>query len=180
MRSLLCLPLLALLPLSAQAVDWHLGAAVADDFDGRTPDFGGPSGVSTETARSLFGGLRFANGLGIEAAWLDLGEASHSAVADAGYRVDGKLWSIGLTWAPDTGDLQPYAKLGWFDRDEDGTFIGIAGPMPVSYDDDGMMAEVGGRWFLTQSFALRAGYSWYDFEPESDGSVLLGAEWHFR
>jgi hypothetical protein len=179
MRSLLYLTLLALVPVSAQAVDWHVGAAVTDDYDGRTPDFGGPS-VDTEKGRSVFGGLRFDNGFGIEGAWLDLGDASQSAVADAGYRVDGKLWSVGLTFAPDTGALQPYAKLGWFDRSEDGTFIGIAGPVPVSYDDDGLMAEVGGRWFLTESFALRTGYSWYDFEPDSDGSVLFGAEWHFR
>ena len=178
MRTLPCLLLLALATPTAQAVDWHLGAAVADDYDGRTPDFG--ARIETDTARSAFGGLRFESGFGLEAAWVDLGDASQDAVADAGYRVDGTLWSIGLTWAPDTGDLQPYAKLGWFDRDEDGVFIGIAGPVPISYDDDGMMAEVGGRWFLTQSFALRAGYSWYDFEPESDGSVLLGAEWHFR
>lgn len=178
MRTLPCLLLLALAAPAAQAADWHIGVAAADDYDGRTPDFG--ARIETETARSLFGGLRFENGFGVEAAWVDLGEASQDAVADAGYRVDGTLWSVGLTWAPDTGDLQPYAKLGWFDRDEDGTFVGIAGPTPVSYDDDGMMAEAGGRWFLTQSFALRAGYSWYDFEPESDGSVLLGAEWHFR
>lgn len=179
MRALLCLSLLALSPLSAQAVDWHVGAAVHDDLDGRTPDFGN-SRINTENGRSLFGGLRFENGLGVEAAWLDLGDASQSAVADAGYRVDGRLFSVGLTYAPDTGALQPYAKLGWFDRSEDGTFIGIAGPRPVSYDDDGLMAEVGGRWFVTRSFALRAGYSWYDFAPRSDGSAMLAAEWHFR
>ncbi|MCK7594079.1 outer membrane beta-barrel protein [Pseudomarimonas salicorniae] len=178
MRSLLCLSLLALIPMSAEAVDWHVGAAATDDYDQRTPDFG--ARVDTKNGRSLFGGVRFDSGFGIEASWLDLGQARSTAVADAGYRVDGKLWSLGVTYAPDTGPLQPYAKLGWFDRDEDGTFIGIAGPVPVSYDDDGLAAEVGGRWFVTRSFALRLGYSWFDFDPDSDGSVLFGAEWHFR
>lgn len=179
MRFLFVLPLLALAPLSAQAIDWHLGVAAHDDLDNRAPSFGGAR-ADTETGRSLFGGLRFQNGFGVEAAWLDLGDATQSAVADAGYAIDGSLWSVGLTFAPDTGPLQPYAKLGWFERDEDGVFIGIAGPAPISYDDNGLMAEVGGRWFATPSFALRAGYSWYDFEPRSDGSAMLAAEWHFH
>ena len=179
MRSLLLLPLLALAPLSAHAVDWHVGAAAHDKLDGRTPSFGG-SRVEADTGRSLFGGLRFDNGFGVEAAWLDLGDASQSAVADAGYAVDGSLWSVGLSFAPDIGPIQPYAKVGWFDRDEDGVFVGIAGPLPISYDDDGLMAEVGARWFATDAFALRAGYSWYDFEPDADGSFMLAAEWHFR
>lgn len=179
MRRPLAVLLLGLSPLSAVAADWHVGLGAVAELDNRTPRFGGV-GVDTETAYSALGGLRFDNGFGVEASWVDLGRARVSAIADAGYEVDGDLLAVGLSWAPDTGALQPYAKLGWFDRSEDGTALTIAGPRPVSFDDNGVMAELGGRWFVSHRFALRAGYSWYDFDEESDGSALLAAEWHVR
>jgi hypothetical protein len=179
MRRSLAVLLLALSPLPALAADWYVGAGALAELDNRTPSFGGQR-VDAESAASVFGGLRFDNGFGLEASWVDLGRARVSAIADAGYDVDGDLVALGLTWAPDTGDLQPYAKLGWFSRSEDGTALTIAGPRPIDFDDDGLMAELGGRWFVTPSFALRGGYSWYDFDVESDGSAMLAAEWHFR
>ena len=163
----------------AHAVDWHLGIGAAAELDGRTPDVGDLE-PDAETARALVAGLAVGTGFGLEAGWVDLGEASVSAVADAGYRVDGDLWSLGLTWTADTGALQPYAKLGWFSRSESGQALTIVGTTPVDFDDDGVMAELGGRWFITDQFALRAGYTWYDFEPDADGSIGLLAELHFR
>lgn len=179
MRRPLVLLLLALSPLSAFAADWHIGVGALAELDNRTPSIGGER-VETETAYTALGGVRFANGFGVEASYVDLGRAYSIGIADAGYDVDGDLVTLGVTWAPDTGALQPYAKLGWFNRSEDGTALTIAGPRRVDFDDNGVMAELGGRWFVSDSFALRAGYSWYDFDEESDGSAMLAAEWHFR
>ena len=41
------------------------------------------------------------------------------------------------------------------------------------------MAEAGLRWHVTEPFALRLGYTHYDFEREADGAAQLLAEWHF-
>lgn len=179
MRRSLAFLLAALSPLPAVATDWHVGVGGVAELDGRTPRLGAER-VDAKNGYTAFGGLRFDNGFGVEAAWVDLGRARSRGIADAGYAVDGDLWSVGLTWAPDTGALQPYAKLGWFSRSEDGIADTLAGPRRVDFDDDGLMAELGGRWFVTRSFALRAGYSWYDFDGGSDGSAKLAAEWHFR
>ncbi len=164
---------------SASAADWYVGVGVAGELDDRTPAVGG-FGADTETARSLLGGVMLGNGFAFEASHVDLGDATVAPVADAGYAVDGRLWTAGLAWSPDTGRLRPFAKLGWFSRNEDGQALTIAGPTPVDFDDDGLTAEVGGRWFVTDAFALRAGYRWYDFDPKADGSVQVAAEFHFR
>jgi len=171
--------LLALIPFSASAVDWHLGIGAVAELDGRTPSIGGIK-PDTQTAYTVVAGVELGQGFGIEVAGVDLGKARLSNIADAGYRVSGDLWSLGVTWSPDTGPVRPYAKLGWFTRDEKGSALTIAGPRRVDFSDDGLMAEVGGRWFVTDSFALRAGYAWYDFDRRSDGSVQVLAEVHFR
>lgn len=175
---LLCALALVGVSSSAQAVDWHLGLGAADQLDDRNPAISA-DGPDAETAITAVAGVEVGQGFGVEASWVDLGEYRVANVADAGYESDGDLWSLGLTWAPDTGALQPYAKLGWFSRSEDGTGQSIAGPVRVDFDDDGLMGEIGGRWFVTESFALRAGYAWYDFEHDADGSVQLLAELHF-
>ena len=118
--------------------------------------------------------------MGLEASYADLGELYLSGIADGGFRTDGDLWAVAVTYSPDTGALRPYAKLGWFSRDENGQAITIAGPRPISFDDDGLTAELGGRWFVNDNFALRLGYSWYDFDGGGDGSVGAAVEWHFR
>jgi len=177
-RALLVSALL-LAPLSASAVDWHLGAGVAGDLDRRNGRISGAD-VDAENPYTLLGGATADTGFGIEAAWVDLRRLRTSNIADAGFTTSGDLWSLGATFAPNTGALQPYAKAGWFWREEDGTAITIAGPRRVDFDDDGFMAEVGGRWMMTDMFGLRLGYAHYEFDPKSDGSVQLVGEVHFR
>ena len=174
---LLALPLL-LASLPSFALDWHVGVGAAAELDGRGPTV---AGVEPEagTAWTLLAGARHRSGFGVELAWLDLGRLEVPGIADAGYRVDGSLFSAGVTYAPDTGPLQPYAKLGWFSRSEDGTALTIAGPRPFELDDDGVMAEVGGRWQFDAAWALRLGYAWYDFDDGADGSVQAVAELRF-
>lgn len=170
--------LLASMSTSAQAAEWYLGVGAVAELDDRTPNFGSFE-PDTETARTLLAGFGLGNDFAIEASYVDLGDAVISPVADAGYAVDGELWTAGVVWSPDTGPLRPYAKLGWFSRSEDGQSLTIAGPSPIDFDDDGLMAELGGRWFITDAFALRAGYARYDFDRDADGSVQVAAELHF-
>jgi hypothetical protein len=163
-------------PAFAQDPTWHIGIGVATEYDQRGPyDFS----ADAEDARSIFGGIGFDNGFGAELAYVDLGHLLAPGVVDAGFSLDGTLWSLAATYMIRMESLAPYAKLGWFSRDEDGISIGIAGPRPLSIDDDGLMAEVGLRWHLTDPLALRLGYVWYDFDTGSEGSAQLAAEWRF-
>lgn len=170
---------LLLSPLAAAAQDWHIGVGAAGELDQRNGRIGGAD-IDADNPYTVLGGLSWASGFGVEAAWVDLRDIEASNIADAGFRTDGDLWSLGATFAADTGALQPYAKAGWFWRSEDGSAITIAGPRRIDFDDDGVMAEVGGRWRINDSFALRAGYAWYDFDADSDGSVQVVGEMHFR
>jgi hypothetical protein len=177
--ALACLALLPLAaPLAAQSLHWHAGVGLAGELDGRGPPAGRP--LEAENAGTLLVGATHGSGFGVEAAYVDLGELVASNIADAGYEVDGELWSVGATYAIPLDAFEPYAKLGWFSRDEDGTQLTIAGPRPLRLDDDGVMGEVGLRWRASDAFALRLGYAHYDFEPDADGSAQLMAEWHFR
>jgi len=177
--TVLILSALLLAPLSATAQEWHLGVGAAGELDRRNGRIGGAD-IDADNPYTVLGGMTWDAGFGVEAAWVNLGDIESSNIADAGFETDGDLWSLGATFAPDTGTLQPYAKLGWFWRSEDGTAITIAGPRRVDFDDDGATAEVGGRWMINDMFALRAGYAWYDFDADSDGSVQVIGEVHFR
>jgi opacity protein-like surface antigen len=160
---------------SAQELRWHAGLAVADGLEDRGPF----DADHTDSTRSLFAGATFDGGFGIEVAYVDLQDIDSIGIADAGFHLEGELWSVGATYGRRVGAFTPYAKLGWFTRDEDGVSVGIAGPRPLSISDDGVTAEVGARWHLGDAFALRAGYAYYDFETGGDAHGLLGAEVHF-
>jgi hypothetical protein len=175
-----CVALTALFisPIAAQAqsVDWHVGIGVTSELDGRGPfDFD----ADAEDGRTVVVGARFDNGFGVEAAYVDLGQILSPGIADAGFVLDGELWSVGATWGRRIERLEPYAKLGWFSREDDGISISIIGPAPLTVSDDGFMAEAGLRWYVTDPFALRLACAHYDFERDSDGSAQLLAEWHF-
>jgi hypothetical protein len=160
----------------AQSLDWHVGLGVSGELDGR-----GPPGfdADADNGRHVVAGVRFENGFGVEAGYADLGELVSPGIADAGFALDGELWTVGATFGWRIERFEPYAKLGWFSREDDGVAISIVGPSPLTLSDDGVMAEVGLRWHVTEPFALRLGYAHYDFETDADGSALLLAEWHF-
>jgi hypothetical protein len=162
--------------LHGEPLSWHVGIAMGTAMDKRGPyDFD----ADADNSRSVFAGATHASGFGVEATYADLGRLHAPGIADGGFDLDGELWSLGATWSLSTGVIDPYAKLGWFWREDDGIALGIAGPTPMRIHDDGVTAEVGGRWRAGDAFALRLGYAWYDFDTDSDGSALLAAEWHF-
>jgi hypothetical protein len=175
-RAVLCALFSLPLAAAAQSPEWHVGLGAAGDLDGRGPfDFD----ANAENGRTFLVGARWEHGFGVEAGYLDLGQILSPGIADAGFVLEGELWSVGVTWGWRFDRFEPYAKLGWFSREDDGIALSIAGPAPLTVSDDGVMAEAGLRWRVTEPFALRVGYTHYDFERRSDGSALLLAEWHF-
>jgi hypothetical protein len=163
---------------SEAKAEFYAGFGAAGELPDRAR--GITDNADAETVRSALAGYNFTDTLGVEATYSDLGKLSLTGIADGGFRTDGDLWSVALTYSPDTGALRPYPKLGWFNRNESGRATTIAGPVPIDFDDDGPIAELGGRWFVNDSVAVRLGYAWYHFDRGSDGSVGAGIEWHFR
>ncbi|GEM_PF-6292891 len=169
---------LAAAPVGAQSLDWYVGLGAAGKLDQRGLD-GSPGKPDGETACTAYLGVSHASGFGAELAYVDLGRLRVDNLVDAGYRVDGELWSLGATYRIDLGDVEPFAKLGWFRRQDDGHASTLVGVHRFKVEDDGLAAELGVRWRATEALALRAGYAWYDFDGGRDGSVQVAAEWHF-
>lgn len=174
-----CFLLLGLLAAGqASANGFYGGATIGQELDGRYGDL--PGDLDVDGAAKAFVGWKLADDWSVEAAWHELGDASVVPIADFGFDTSTDGWSLGLRYvAPVDFALRPFAKVGYFSFSEEGETIGIAGPRRFDADDSGLMLEVGGLWSLNDTFVLRAGYEWYDFDGDADGSLNLGAEIHF-
>lgn len=162
----------------AHAEQFYGGAAAGDEFDARFDDF--PGSRDIDSSAKFFLGWNFMDSWSVEGSYHNFGDAAccDRGAADIGIDVEVEGFSLGVVYAPRFERFAPFAKLGWFSADIEGTSLTIAGPRDFDDSDSGLMAEVGLRWFVGESFALRAGYEWFDFE-ESDSAVNLGAEIHF-
>ncbi|MCE3004452.1 MAG: porin family protein [Xanthomonadaceae bacterium] len=166
------------LAADAGAASFYAGATVGQELDGRYGDL--PGDLDVDVAAKAFVGWRFADDWSVEAAWHEVGDASVVPIADFGFDTSTDGWSLGLRYvAPVDFALAPYAKAGYFSFNESGETLGIAGPRRFDADESGLMLEVGAAWRLNDTFVLRAGYEWVDFERDADGSLNLGAEIHF-
>lgn len=162
----------------AAAANFYGGAAVGTELDGRYGDL--PGELDTESTAKGFVGWQFADDWSVEAAWHDLGDATVAPIADFGFDTSTDGWSVGLRYvAPVDFAVKPFAKVGYFSFNEEGETISIAGPRPYDEDDSGLMVEVGGLWMVNDTFGVRAGYEWFDFEGDADGAFNLGAEIRF-
>jgi hypothetical protein len=162
----------------ASATAFYGGAAVGQELDGRYGEL--PSALDADRTAKAFVGWRFADDWSLEAAWHDLGDASVVPIADFGFDTSTDGWSLGLRYvAPVDFAVQPFAQVGYFSFNEDGTSLSLIGPRPIDRDDSGLMVEVGGLWMLNHTFGVRAGYAWFDFDGDADAALNLGAEIHF-
>lgn len=174
-----CVALLSTISIAdATAASFYGGGAVGVELDGRYGDL--PSTLDTDNTAKVFVGWQLADGWSVEAAWHDLGDAAVAPIADFGFDTSTDGFSFGARYvAQIDSPVQPFAKVGYFFFNEDGETISIAGPRRFDEDDRGLMAEVGGLWMVNDTFGVRAGYEWFDFDNGSDGALNLGAEIHF-
>jgi hypothetical protein len=174
-----CIALLSAASIAdATAASFYGGAAVGQAFDGRYS--GLPGRLDTDNTAKLSVGWQLVDGWSVEGAWHDLGNASVAPIADFGSDTSTDGYSIGVRYVAQVDfTVQPFAKVGYFLFNEDGETITIAGPRRFDEDDRGLMAEVGGLWKVNNTFGVRAGYEWFDFDNGSDGAFNLGAEIHF-
>lgn len=168
---------LAFAPL-ASAGDFHVGLRAGSNLDGRLDDQIGA--IETDNPWGGYAGWHINETLALEFAASDLGESERSTIADAGLKLDGALYQLGLVaQIPFADQFHGFAGLGAFRREEDGSAITIAGPRDIDLSDTGGYIELGGRYAFNEQWSLRASYAWYDFDGGSDGNLWGGVQLDF-
>jgi OOP family OmpA-OmpF porin len=203
MQALLRLTLLALAfapPLAAAAGPgkdqrgFYAGAAVGPS---RAEDWCGPffdtvvlSCDNSELGYKVFGGYRFNDFLGVEAAYVDFGRFSADLVI-LGDAVSDKARFRGGTaqavlYLPITGQFDLFGKAGgiYWDVRSDTTINGA--PANRSGNGFDVAVGIGAQYSLTRHFALRAEYELFPNLGNADTTgdvdqhlVTLGAVWKF-
>lgn len=169
---------LAAASMPALAGDFYVGLRAGSDLDGRIDELGGA--IDTDNPWGGYAGWRINDTLALEFAASDLGESERSAIADAGLELDGALYQLGLTAQfPLADSFDVFGGLGAFRLEEDGTAITIAGPRDIDLGDTGGYVEAGGRYRFNEQWALRASYTWFDFDGGSDGNFWGGVQLDF-
>lgn len=153
----------------------YFGLRAGSEMDSRF-DFGGDP-VDVDTPYSAYGGWNFTEHWGIELGYTDVGDSFGNAILDAGFELDGSLFTAGVSYRHAINErFDVFAAVGAFALKEDGNLIGIAGPIAFDNDDTGAYAEVGGRFHFNEEVALRASYQRFNFDGGSDGTPWLGVE----
>lgn len=179
----LCVASILLMAANAASADSgaYVGLRAGSEMDSR---FGIIENVQVDSPIGLYGGWNFNDHWGIELGYSDLGQSTAAGIADFGFDLDGRLLTGGVSYRFALNDsFDIFGGVGLFDLSEDGTATTIIGPVPFDRDDNGLYAEVGGRYHFNDRFALRASYQWFDFSSimtdDSDGTPWLGVEFGF-
>ena len=160
--------------LAAEA-PFYLGLRVGSAMENRLPQE--PGNPDSETPFSGYVGYHFTDFFALEVSYTDLGNSTRSAIVDAGFDLDGSLWTIGATGnLPINEHFSAFGGGGFFDLNEDGTAISLGGPRQLNADDRGFYVEAGGRYRFTEQFAARLSYQWFDFDRDGDGTPWFGLE----
>lgn len=158
----------------AQDQSFYAGLDVGGKLDGRFDDFGK---LDSDTPFGGHFGWQFHEILSLEAGLINVGETARSAATDAGFELDGTLYQLGVVGRiPVAERWELLGGVGAYRLDEDGTTSTLIGVRPFDNSDSGYFVEAGARFRLNDAWALRAGYRWYDFDPNSEGHATGGVE----
>jgi outer membrane autotransporter protein len=144
---------------AAIATDVYTGVAAVQEYDQRYDKL--PGTIEVDSGARLHLGWQFARDGSIELAFHDFGSAASTnnasaPVSDFGLDTETDGWSLGVRYvAPVDWHVKPFAKLGWFWFDENGSELTIIGTRRFSRSTDGLAAELGVRFEFNDRFALR-------------------------
>lgn len=177
-KILLALGLLSLSSLSFAQTGFGFGLRAGDTMPARLP--AGPGALDSKSAFGGYGNYFWNENFGVEFGYSDLGTSQRSGVADAGFRLDGALYTLGLIARTQVRErFSVFGGLGAFNLSEDGTSNTIAGPRKLDNNDSGFYAELGGHVAFNDQFGARLSYQWFNFENGNDGTPWLGLEMRF-
>ncbi len=129
----------------------------------------------------VFGGYRFNQWFGLEAALYEFGDFEEdldppNPGGSAKSQIDGLAGSA-LIFAPlDNEDFDAYGKVGYYSFDQDVVIDGEGGP---SNSPTGLLLGLGGRFYVGDQFAVRAEADWFDIKDGDLWSLNLGFEYLF-
>lgn len=170
--------ILSLPSISFAQSGFGFGVRVGDTMDARLPD--GPDAIESRRAFGGYGNYFWNETFGVEFGYSDLGTSQRSGAADAGFRLKGALYTLGLTAsAPLQDRFSVFGGLGAFNLREDGTSITIGGLHSLDNNDSGFYAELGGHVNFNEQIGARLSYQWFNFENGSDGTPWLGLDVRF-
>ncbi len=168
----------ATLSAAAPETPFRAGLRFGADMKDRLPAHSGS--VDTKIPFGVTGGYQFDDIFGIEVGFTDLGRSRAQPIADAGFDLDGQIWTIGGTAEmPLNESITGFVGAGYFDLSEDGTFSGIAGPRPFNNDDSGAYLELGLRLAVLDQLDVRGSYQHFNFDSSAEGTPWLGLEARF-
>lgn len=163
---------------AASSYPWQFGLRFGDALEKRLPAGGGA--LDTERPLGATAGYAFHKHFAVELSITDLGRSERSAAADAGFQLEGNLYTLGLVAMTEVADrFAVFGGVGAFRLMEDGTATTLAGPRRFDIDQSGFYLEGGARYRLNSVAYLRGSYQWLDFDQDSDGTPWLGVEVHF-
>ena len=175
---LLAISILGLSSVSCAQSSFGLGLRVGTEMEVRLPD--GPGKLDSDKALGGYVNYFWHEKLGLELGYTNLGSSSRSGILDAGFELDGNLYTFGLVGSvPIADQWRLLGGVGGFNLREDGTSITIAGARPFDNDDSGFYLDAGARFDFNPNIAARLSYQWFDFDQGGDGTPWLGAEVRF-
>lgn len=137
-----------------------------------------------DTAWKLFGGYMFSRNLGIEGAYVDLGEVSYSGEFFGSPVTGGKVGITGFTIAalgslPVSEQFSVFGKLGLFVWEAEAS--DTTGGVPFSDKADGtdLMFGIGLGYQFTRNLGVRAEYEMFAADEADAGLVSVGIVWRF-
>lgn len=137
-----------------------------------------------DTAWKLFGGYMFSRNLGIEGAYVDLGEVSYSGEFFGLPVTGGKVGITGFSIAalgnlPINEQFSVFGKLGLFLWEAEAS--DITGGVPFSDKTDGtdLMFGIGLAYQFTRNLGVRAEYEMFAADEADAGLVSVGIVWRF-
>ena len=166
---------------SAHALDGYVGVGITQAPDANQVRVGPGATLKEDNdafARA-FGGIWINENFAVEAAYHDFGQRKLGPFPDLGYDLEADGWSLGIVYEYGDAAWAPYTKIGYFTADIEGESTTIAGSRRVNDSDDGLMHEGGVRWTPNDTFSLRGGYEWFDFNGGGDGGLTIAAQISF-
>lgn len=137
-----------------------------------------------DTAWKLYGGYMLNRNFGIEAAYVDLGEATYSGDFFGDPVTDGKVKVTGFNIAgigklPISEQFSLFGKLGLFIWEVEASDITAGAPFSTAADGTDLSFGVGAGYDFTPNLGVRAEWELFKTDDVDASLISIGLVWRF-
>ena len=123
----------------------------------------------------IHGGYDFNENFAIEGSYIQTGDAEDEILAEnVEVQLSAFTFSV-LGLLPISDQAQVFGKLGFYTGEQEVTVQGIT----LDEDDDGLALGAGVRVMMSDSFALRGDFDWFDTDIDTVWSLGVGFNYYF-